>query len=252
MSVTAWEIMRNALDREAVRVLMCDDDAQQLAMLEAQIRRVFAKLGRQVQISSAERPSLLSREDLAGWDMVFLDIDFPEGEETGIQLARRLREHNKGAVLFFVTNFIEYAPEGYEVQAFRYILKRDIGQIMERYILQAMEQLAEDQEFIRLRSRDTASDIPLSEIRYIEVMDHSVSIHTGSRSISITATLSSLEAGLDGRGFLRSHKSYLVNMRHIRRFRSRECLLTNGRALAVSEKNYSQQKEKYLRWKGLQ
>lgn len=252
MSVTEWEILRNAFNQETVQVLMCDDDPEQLKVLEKEIQRIFSKLGQEVLISAAERPSLLYKEDLEGWDMVFLDIDFPEGEETGIQLARRLRESNSSAILFFVTHFIEYAPEGYEVQAFRYILKRDIGQIMERYILQAMEQLADNQEFIRLRSKDAITDIPLSQIRYIEVMDHSVSIHGGSRSVSMTATLSSLEAGLEDRGFLRIHKSYLVNMRHIRRFRSRECLLTDGTVLAVSEKNYSQQKQKYLRWKGLQ
>lgn len=252
MSVTEWEILRNAFNQETVQVLMCDDDPEQLKVLEKEIQRIFSKQGRTVEISASERPSVLRREDLDGWDMVFLDIDFPEGEETGIQLARRLRERNKRAILFFVTHFIEYAPEGYEVQAFRYILKRDIGQVLERYILQAMEQLADNQEFIRLRSRDAITDIPLSQIRYIEVMDHSVSIYAGSRSVSMTATLSSLEAGLEDRGFLRIHKSYLVNMRHIRRFRSRECLLTDGTSLAVSEKNYSQQKQKYLRWKGLQ
>lgn len=252
MSITEWEIMRNPLSQETVRVLMCDDDPHQLKVLDLEVRRIFEKQSRNVLISTAERPSLLCREHLEGWDIVFLDIDFPEGEETGIQLARRLRERNKSAILFFVTHFIEYAPEGYEVQAFRYILKRDIGQILERYILQAMEQLADNQEFIRLRGRDAVTDIPLSEIRYIEVMDHSVSIHAGSRSVSMTATLSGLEAGLEDRGFLRIHKSYLVNMRYIRRFRSRECLLTDGTSLAVSEKNYSQQKQKYLRWKGLQ
>lgn len=252
MSITEWEIMRNVIGQETVRVLMCDDDPQQLKVLDLELRRIFEKQSRNVLISTAERPSLLRREHLEGLDMVFLDIDFPEGEETGIQLARRLRESNRRAILFFVTNFIEYAPEGYEVQAFRYILKRDISLILERYILQAMEQLADDQEFIRMRTRDTITDVPLAEIRYIEVMDHSVSIHADSRSISMTATLSSLEAGLENRGFLRIHKSYLVNMHHIRRFRSRECLLTDGTVLAVSEKNYSQQKQKYLRWKGLQ
>ena len=56
---------------------------------------------------------------------------------------------------------------------------------------------------------------------------------------------------MEEHGFLRIHKSYLVNMAYIRKFRSRECLLLDGTTLAVSEKNYSQQKQKYLLWKGL-
>ena len=68
----------------------------------------------------------------------------------------------------------------------------------------------------------------------------------------MNATLTSLESELEAHGFLRIHKSFLVNMQHIRKVRSRECLLTDGTTLAVSEKNYSQQKQKYLLWKGLQ
>ena len=67
----------------------------------------------------------------------------------------------------------------------------------------------------------------------------------------MAGTLSSLEKELEKYGFLRVHKSYLVNMAHIRKFRSRICLLTDGTALSVSEKNYSQQKQKYLLWKGM-
>jgi DNA-binding LytR/AlgR family response regulator len=61
-----------------------------------------------------------------------------------------------------------------------------------------------------------------------------------------------MESAMAAHGFLRIHKSYLVNMAHIRKFRSRECLLSDGTALAVSEKYYSQQKQKFLLWKGLQ
>ena len=64
-----------------------------------------------------------------------------ENEEyTGIDLARALRRVNDHAFIFFVTNFIEYAPAGYEVQAFRYILKRDMGEVLERYIMQLLRQ----------------------------------------------------------------------------------------------------------------
>lgn len=82
-------------------------------------------------------------------------------------------------------------------------------------------------------------------------MDHSVSIHAGSLSCEINTSLSSLEDRLASYGFLRIHKSYLVNMRCIRKLRSRECLLSDGTVLAVSERNYTQQKQKYLLWKGM-
>ena len=197
------------------------------------------------------QPSDLFPEQLASCDMAFLDIDFEHGTCNGIDLARELRQVNSRALIFFVTNYIDYAPAGYEVQAFRYILKRDVTDVLERYILQAMEQLADGQEVLRLQGKDEMIDIPLEQITFLEVMDHSVSIHAGTQKHELSAALFRLEDRLEAHGFLRIHKSYLVNMRHIRKYRSRECVLDDGTVLAVSERNYAQQKQKYLLWKGL-
>lgn len=251
MAMTEWEIRRAAVGQAGIQIILCDDDPVFLKALQQEIIRAFAKLNTKATVSTWNRPGDISAEQFAACHMAFLDIDF-EGEEcNGIDIARSLRQVNSRALVFFVTNYIDYAPAGYEVQAFRYILKRDMRQVLERYLLQAMEHFAEGQEFLRLQCRDQIADIPLETIHYLEVMDHSVSIHAGKVSHELSTTLSALEERLSPHGFLRIHKSFLVNMRYIRKFRSRECLLTDGTALAVSEKNYSQQKQKYLLWKGL-
>lgn len=252
MTYTQWETRRATLGNNSIRVVLCDDDPAFLQALRAEINRAFAKMNMNVTITASNRVADITDAQFADCDMAFLDIDFEEEDYNGIDIARRLRLVNSRALVFFVTNFIDYAPAGYEVQAFRYILKRDIGEVLERYILQAMEQFAQGQELLRLQVRDETLDILLDEIAYLEVMGHSVSIHSNGCSYELSATLSGLEDRLASHGFLRVHKSYLVNMAHIRKFRSRECLLADGTALSVSEKNYAQQKQKYLLWKGLQ
>ena len=72
------------------------------------------------------------------------------------------------------------------------------------------------------------------------------------KSYVFYASLSELENKLESHGFLRIHKSYLVNMKYISKFQCREALLENGSILRVSEKNYSENKRKYLLWKGWQ
>ncbi len=251
MAITEWEIHRMAIGRNKLNVILCDDDPAFLECLQSELDRVFSKLNLSASRVEFSSPGSVDSERLADCDMAFLDIDF-EGENcNGIDIARKLRQVNRRALIFFVTNYIDYAPAGYEVQAFRYILKRDLSEVLERYILQAMEQLAEGQSHLHLRDNDKAADVPLEQISYIEVMDHAVSIHVGESAYTMNATLSSLEKELEKHGFLRIHKSYLVNMAHIRKFRSRTCALTDGTVLAVSEKNYSQQKQKYLLWKGM-
>lgn len=247
--MTDWEIHRPTVDRW--KVLLCDDDPDFLASFQRELARTFAKLNKTAAINALRSPTEAPPELLDSCDMAFLDIDYESESCNGIDFAGQLRARNPRALIFFVTNYIDYAPAGYEVQAFRYILKRDMETVLGRYLLQAVEALAEGQEQLRLREGDAVTDLPLERISYLEVMDHSVSIHAGENAYTLAATLSSLERELENHGFLRIHKSYLVNMACIRKFRSRECLLADGTALAVSEKNYAQQKQKYLLWKGL-
>lgn len=251
MAITEWEIRRAAVGQNSIKVIICDDDPVFLKALHSEVEHTFARLNMTAEITTFNSPADIPAELLATCNMAFLDIDFESEEQNGIDIARTLREANSHALIFFVTNYIDYAPAGYEVQAFRYILKRDMGEVLERYILQAMENMAEGQEYLRLRDKEQTIDLPLDQISYLEVQDHYVSIHTGSDIHTINATLSGMESEMEDHGFLRIHKSYLVNMAHIRKFRSRECLLLDGTTLAVSEKNYSQQKQKYLLWKGL-
>lgn len=251
MAITEWEISRGAIGQSNIKILLCDDDSAFLKQLHSEVARAFSRLNRNVSITAFSSPSDISQEQLAQCDIVFLDIDYEREDQNGIDLARRLRQVNSQARLFFVTNYVDYAPTGYEVQAFRYILKRDMCQVLERYILQAMENIAEGQEYLRLRDNDLLIDLPLEQVSYLEVMDHYVSVHAVEKVYTLAASLSSLEKELETHGFLRIHNSYLVNMRCIYKFRSRECLLVDGTTLAVSAKNYSQQKEKYLMWKVL-
>lgn len=251
MAIKQWEIRRESVGQDDIVIILCDDDPLFLKELHAGLDRIFAKLNMKAVITALDSPADITPELSASCDMAFLDIDFESEDHNGIDVARTLRQVNSRALVFFVTNYIDYAPAGYEVQAFRYILKRDMADVLERYILQALENMAEDQVYLRLRAKEQTIDFPLEQISYFEVLDHYVSIHAGSDTYTLGATLSSMESELEAHGFLRIHKSYLVNMSHIRKFRSRECVLTDGTALSVSEKNYSQQKQKYLLWKGL-
>ncbi len=251
MAITEWEIGRAAVGQREIKIVLCDDDPAFLEELGRELLRIFAKLSIRVKLAAFHGPGEISEDALRACDMAFLDIDYECDDLNGIDIARQLREINDKCLLFFVTNFIDYAPAGFEVHAFRYILKRDRDEVLERYILQAMETVAEGQEYLRLRDQDLIVDIPLHRIEYLEVKDHYVSIHAGENAYILRSSLSNMEAALAPHGFLRVHNSFLVNMAHIRKFRSRECLLVSGTVLAVGEKSYSVQKQKYLQWKGL-
>ncbi len=250
MAMTEWSVRRTVIGQNSIRVVLCDDDADFLNIFRDEIISAFTKLNLKVELSTFGSAEYIPDIILASCDMAFLDIDFEGEDYNGIDIARKLRMVNDNAILFFVTNFIDYAPAGYEVRAFRYILKRDRNDVLERYIMQATEQMADDREFLNISDGDTFIEFPLDDITYLEVYGHEVIVHRKECDHSLYASLSSLEERLEKCGFLRIHNSYLVNMRYIGKYRSRECILTDGTPLPASERNYSAQKQKYLQWKG--
>lgn len=235
-------------------LLICDDDAQMLSRLEQEARRVLTVGGIEAKIAVYGDSDELSNSVLSSCDIALLDIDFENSKKNGMDIARSIRAFREDAVIIFVTNYIEYAPEGYEVRAFRYILKNRLDRDLGQHIIEAAELLRSHNDIYKLQVNGEIIDIPVKDILYLEVMHHSVTVYVkdtkNTKAYNIYASLSDLERNLEPLGFLRIHKSYLVNMRHLRRLQCREALLDTGAALPVSEKSYRKSKNKYLLWRG--
>ena len=237
-----------------LRMLLADDDPVFLSKLERLLTQYAAQQQRKVQIDAYPRDDL-SGFVLQSYDIAFLDIDFGDRRGAGIDLARRLREKRHDAIIIFVTSYVEYAPEGYELRAFRYLLKTDVDTKLETYFSQAAEQFTAKREILPIQAGGEWVHLAVDEILYLESDRHTVRVFmlpSSAGPYSCYASLQSFEEKLQPLGFLRIQKSFLVNMRHIRKLQCGKAVLENGAALPVSEKNYRQIKRAYLLWKGTQ
>ena len=251
------EYRRNIGGNSMVSILICDDDIGITNTMRSIVESVLLKSGKKARIHTFTDASLVSDQLLSGCDIALLDIDFEEAGYNGMDVARRLRTFRRDTIIIFVTNFIEYAPEGYEVQAFRYVLKRDIDTDLKAVLPLALNQL--NQETLPIQVNGEIIKVALDDILYLEVQQHSVTVVTRmltserkQKEYSFYATLSDLEERLEPLGFLRIHKSYLVNMKHLKKLQCREAILDNGMTLRVGEKSYAENKQKFLLWKGWQ
>lgn len=239
-----------------IRVALCDDSIPFLESFRTEIRKILKENNVEGVIHLFKSAEDLFGQPLSNCDIFFLDIDFSGKQYTGIDLAKRIREISPDAVIIFVTNFIEYAPEGYEVQAFRYLLKRDIHSKLEECLLQTITKLRTDSETMQINIFGEIITIPLVDVLYIESEGHLALAHVLKQGTQTPKTyrfyssLANLEEQLTTQGFLRIQKSYLVNMRRIKKYQCNEAELDNGQILRVSEKNYAENKKRYLLWKG--
>lgn len=240
-----------------IQILLCDDNLEFLTSLQDRIRKILSTVKTPASIYTYDDPQAIPQKMLATASIFFLDIDFSNNSCSGLDVAKAIRQHSSDAIIIFLTNYIQYAPEGYEVQAFRYLLKEEIPAKLENYLLDALSRRNAIQKKITVMISGKPTPLRLTEILYIKAQGHTVLIHTISQeglpaenTYKLYTTMSTMEQELSPLGFLRTQKSYLVNMRHIDTYQCDCLILDNGTQLPVSEKFYANQKMKFLLWKG--
>lgn len=251
------EISCNIYWRPAmIRVMICEDDDNFMPVLCNCIEKALKRNQVEYRVFSYSHIQDISTPVLEHCDIAFLDIDFSGEQANGIDIARRIRLSNSNAVVIFVTNYIEYAPEGYEVQALRYVLKKDAEKKLPECVEIAINNLTAINDSLHIQINGEAINLKLTEIMFIESDLRMVKIHVASkkdkRIYKCYASISDLENQLKEKGFTRSHKSFLVNMNYINVFQCHEMKLIDGTILPVSAHKYAEQKKKYLIWKGFQ
>ena len=236
-------------------VILCDDDERYLENLNDTVHAFFRNRGVPTKVFAFTGMEQISDYILKSCDIAILDIDFGCKKYSGLDLARKLKMFRADSVIIFASNYIEYAPEGYEVQAFRYVLKCDIQNKLGSYLNLAIQKVKKDVSTIKFQINGEIVEIPLECILYIESDLHKVNVYAirdvdKTKKYTFYSSIGKLESYLSDKGFLRVHKSYLVNMAHIRRYQHQTVTLDNGVEIRVSISRYADQKEKYLRWKG--
>ena len=103
-----------------MRIAICDDQAVCLEQTLAAVRKCISAAEARIDLFKSGM-SFLREFRNRPYDLVFLDIEMPE--MNGITVAKNLRIIHKDVPIIFLTSHIEYALEGYEVNALRYLTK---------------------------------------------------------------------------------------------------------------------------------
>lgn len=232
-------------------VVICDDERYFADGLERQIQSYAALKDVKVGIKTFYTTKTLLSADLSNCDALFLDIDMPE--TTGLEAARIIRMNYPDLILVFITGWIEYAPAGYRVNAFRYLLKKKLSEELPVCLDEIRAKLYENAAMITVQTRDRTLELAIKNILYVEGTSHrSVFLHLVKErdAIECVGKLSDYEVRLSDNGFLRLQKSYLANMEHIVKIRNYIATLRDGTELKVSERQYAQVKKRFLMWRG--
>lgn len=200
-----------------MNVLVCDDDQQVVDSVIESLKHQTEATNTASKFYGFSQPSQVNLS--LPYDIALLDIDM--GEINGIDLARKLRAENGNIVIIFITNFIQYAPEGFEVQAFRYLLKADLSIKLPSYFNSAVQEILRRKQLVTISINSEIIDVPVNDILYLESHRRTIIMHLldeNRQAYQFYGNITELSEKIEPLGFLRIQKSYLVNMHYIELF----------------------------------
>ena len=236
-----------------IHILLCDDDKDFLQQLTDVVTGQPLPPGISACVTKSAHPAAITDQQLSQYQILFLDIDMDE--RSGMDIARRVRELHLDTILIFVTNYPEFSIEGYEVRAFRYLLKQEMQQKLPLYFRDALAEIPHGKKELRFSVNAEPYRVAYKDLLYLESRQRTVVLHTENPlqgEDRFYAKLEDLENELASDGFLRIQKSYLVNMAYLQSFQSTSAVLTVGQTLPVGARSYRDNKQKFVRWQAQQ
>lgn len=144
-------------------------------------------------------------------DGIFLDIEM-DGM-SGMECAHRIREFDRDVTLLFVTNMVQFALEGYEVNAVDFMVKPITYESFALRMDRLIGRLERNRErFVMVRHSGQTLRLSTGEITCVESLNKKTILHkTNGETLTCTEPLYTLEKSL-GSGFFRCHNAFLVNL----------------------------------------
>ena len=232
--------------------LICDDDVAYAEKVKSAAVPFFEANHVPVQCmvcASAEEAQALP--GLENIQLAFLDVDLVTA--SGIELGRTLKQKNPRILLVYISAYLEFAPQGYTVSAFRYILKGDIRQMLPPCLEDVYQELFGVRRALPVEFNREARQIPYDDIYSLESEGRRVLVMGEEPRKPLCVyygKLSELPGDLFENGFVRIGRSAVVNMKYISRIAGYKVWMRNGAELSVSRTGYAGVRRLYLEWKG--
>lgn len=227
-------------------ISICDDEAPQAEYTRSLVEQWAKGRGHLVEIAAfpSAESFLFHYAENKNTDILLLDIEM--GQMNGVDLAKEIRKENKEVQIVFITGYMEYIAAGYDVEALHYLLKPVTEEKLFSVLDRAAQRLQRRESCLLIAQGDEMVRIPLYEIRSLEVRQNYVTIHAGE-DYTVKRTLKDLEQDLD-ESFFRTGRSFIVNLRYVRKITKTEVFLKEGVAVPLSRGLYHSINQAVIRY----
>lgn len=236
---------------DMIKLAFCDDELSVLNELRVLLDKYRVERNQEIEYVAFHSPLDLLAEIERGtrFDILFLDVIMPG--ETGIDAAAEIRNYDNNVKIIFLTSSSEFAVQSYTVGAYFYQLKpiwvESFFRLMDS-VISACEK--EQTKSLILRCKSGITRIELRNLEYCEVIHRTLFIHlTSGKVLESIGSLDDLSKQLEPYGgFLRSHRSYLVNLEYIQNLSYQSVTMSCLTEIPIPRGKYQEVKDAYLEY----
>lgn len=162
------------------------------------------------------------------FDLAFLDIEL-EGSLTGLEVAQQLQNQQPDIILVFISGYTKYISSALRLHTFQFLLKPLDVQLFQEEFNRCLSHYRTENDIFSILQNGETIEIKMKDIVYIESDKRKLRIHDRQGKIyEMYGKISEQEELLAVHYFVRSHKSYLVNCRYIKKLKDEILWLTGS------------------------
>lgn len=196
-----------------IKAAICDDEKYFVDELHTQLKDFFLAKHVEFRIGEYLSGRCLLKQGL-DCDLLFLDVKMDE--QDGFKTAELLRQNGFAGCLIFSTIMKDDMYRAFEYGAFDYLVKPFSQDAFEHTMERFIRTLATNKNQIVISRRGQKSVVKSADILYCEVINRKIYLHLlNGDTVEYYGKISELENEI-GSGFFKSHRSYLVNLKHIK------------------------------------
>ena len=213
------------------RIAICDDDIQMRRFLRSSIES--AGIACAVEEFSNGAELLRNYQE---YDILFLDIDMPV--VNGIEAAKRLRRKDRKVKIIYVTGYQDYMQRSFDVHPFSFLLKPVRKEMIVKQLREALLYGREEERAatLRLGTTEGMEEIAVPDLYYLEYQSRKLRLVMKQGECMIRGKISEFSEKLIPYGFASPHKSFVVNLQHVKSIRGYDIFMMNGDRIPLSQK----------------
>lgn len=232
-----------------IRIAICDDDKTICTLIQRYVHDYNLQYKTNISLDKFSNGNQLLEAYSKQYHILILDVELSDGN--GIDLAKYIRNVDENVIIIFSTAYLHYAPRGYEVNAYRYLLKPYTYIQFAKELKMALEMIMKYKEEYFIRCSNGNYKILLKNILYVESFGHKLNYHMINNIVyEAIGTLKELLEQDCGQFFIQVHKSYIVNKEWIIHFDNKNIYLKEEAIVPISKHRLKEFRQEYLKYWG--